>query len=172
MKHQINHSQIDHSFTAGGQRLIVFAQPSVFAQPAKGTLHYPAFRQNLKIMKVATFNNLNDPIELLLRPFNKETTITTISPDNSQTHTTAAKPAQNQLAARMVLNVRSMNNQSNDQAKRINQNMSFSPGNPFSGVITAFPPFSAVFTLWLSIIPALGVGLRPAWRRTCSRRQS
>ena len=81
MQHKINHSHIDHCLTAIGQCFIVFTEPTVFGEPTKCSLHNPAFRENLKNMNLAAFNNLNDPIELLLCPFHKKTTITTICPD-------------------------------------------------------------------------------------------
>ena len=39
-----------------------------------------------------------------------------------------------------------------------------------AGVIASGPPFSVVFTVWLSIMAALGVGWRPSAARTTGRR--
>jgi len=41
-----------------------------------------------------------------------------------------------------------------------------------AGVITARPPFSVVFTDWLSMIAALGLSSRPAACRTLPRKAS
>jgi hypothetical protein len=157
MYHKINHCHIDHRLTAIGQRFIIFAESTVFGEPTKCPLHDPAFGKNLKMMKVTAFNNLNDPIELLLRPRHKETTITPIRPDQFQTRTTAAKPVQHQLATRMILNVRGMNDQNNNQAKRIDQNMAFTPLYLLARIVATVPPFRRL-TLWLSRMAALGVG--------------
>ena len=81
MQHKIDHSHIYHRLTAIGQRFIIFAESAVFGEPTKCPLHDPALGENLKIVKVTAFNNLNNPTELLLRPRHKETTITTIRPD-------------------------------------------------------------------------------------------
>jgi hypothetical protein len=160
MKHKIDHCHIDHRLTAMYQRFIIFAESTVFSEPTKCPLHDPAFGYNLKIMKVTPFNNLNDPIELLLCPPHKETTITTIRPNQFQTRTTVAKPDQHQLAARMILNICCMNDQSNNQAKRIDQDMALTTLYLLARVVATMPPFKRL-TLWLSRIAALGVGLRP-----------
>jgi hypothetical protein len=68
------------------------------------------------------------------------------------------------------LNVRSVNDQGNNQAKRIYQNMAFTPLYLLTRVVTTVPPFR-LLTLWLSRMAALGVGLRPFLRRTRSRRR-
>jgi hypothetical protein len=39
MNHPVNHSQIDHRFTALCERLIVFAEAAIFAKPRKGSLN-------------------------------------------------------------------------------------------------------------------------------------
>jgi len=171
MQHKIDHCHIDHRLTAIDQRFIIFAESTVFGEPTKCPLHDPAFGENLKIMKVTTFNNLNNPIELLLRPSHKEATITPIRPDQFQTRTTPAKPVEHLFAARMILNVRGMNDQGNNQAKRIDQNMAFTPLYLLPRVVATVPPFRRL-TLWLSRMAALGVDLRPFLRRTRSRRRS
>jgi hypothetical protein len=81
MYHKIDHCNIYHCLTAIGQRFLIFAESAVFGKPTKCPLHDPAFGQNLKIMKVTAFDNLNNPTELLLCPRHKETTITAIRPD-------------------------------------------------------------------------------------------
>ena len=122
-------------------------------------------------MKVTPFNNLNNPIELLLGPRHKAATITAVRPDQLQSCTAPAQPVQHLLATRMVLNVRGMNDQGNNQTKRIDQNMAFTSLYLLARVIATVPPFK-FFTLWLSRMAALGVGLRPFLRRTRSRRRS
>jgi hypothetical protein len=40
---------------------------------------------------------------------------------------------------------------------------------PVKAARVGWPPFSVVLTLWLSMLPALGVGARPARTRSRSR---
>jgi hypothetical protein len=67
-----------------------------------------------------------------------------------------AKFVEHQPAACMILNVRSMNDQGNNQAKRIDQNMAFTPLYLLARVVATVPPFRRL-TLWLSRMAALGV---------------
>jgi hypothetical protein len=172
MEHQINHSKVYHSLTAGRQGFVVLTQPSILAQPTKGTFHYPASGQYHETMQVTTLDNLNNPSECASGPTHKCTGITSIHPYSFQPPKSVSKFFQNQTTTITILNVGCVYYHNQNQAEGINEQVPLTPRNLLSSVITAAPPFSAVFTLWLSIIPALGVGLCPAWRRTCSRRRS
>jgi len=44
--------------------------------------------------------------------------------------------------------------------------MAFAPFRLLATVMAALPPFYTVFTDWLSMIPSVGSGLRPALMRT------
>jgi hypothetical protein len=68
-----------------------------------------------------------------------------------------AKLVEHQLAARMILNVGSMNDYSNNQTKRIDQNMAFTPLYLLACIVATVPPFRRL-TLWLSRMAALGMG--------------
>jgi len=172
MQHQVDHCQIDHGFAAGWQRLVVFAQPTVLAEPAKGPFHNPAFGQNNEAMQVTAFNHLNHPCECLLSPIHKRPGISGVDPDSFQPLKPATQLGQHQPSSIPILHVSRVHYDSQDQPEGVNENMSFTARNLLTCVISAVPPFSAVLTLWLSRMAALGVGLRPAWRRTCSRRRS
>ena len=172
MEHQINHSKVYHSFTTGRQSLIVLTQPSILAQPTKGTFHHPTSGQYYETMQVTTLDNLNNPSECVFGPTHKCPGITSIHPYPFQLPKSIAQFLQNQPSPITILNVGGVYYHNQNQAEGINEQVPLTPRNLFSGVITATPPFSAVFTLWLSMIAALGVGLCPAWQRTCSRRRS
>ena len=55
------------------------------------------------------------------------------------------------------------------QSLSIHQQMAFATFYTLVTVKAAMPPFSVVFTDWLSMIPALGVASRPICWRNCSR---
>ena len=172
MEHQINHGQIYHSLATGRQRLVVLAQPSIFAKPPKRPFHHPTSGQYYKTMQVTTLDNLNEPSECVSSPIHKCPGIASIGPYPLQPPESIAQFFQNEPPTIAILDVGGMHYHNYNQAEGINEQVSLTPRNLLSGIITAAPPFSAVFTLWLSMIPALGVGLCPAWRRTCSRRRS
>ena len=172
MKHQVYHGQVDHSFAAGRQCLVVLAEPPILAKPTEGPFHHPTSGQYGEPMQLATFDNLNDPSERTSGPFDEYPGIASVYPDPFQPPKSIAQFLHDKLASIAILDVGSVYNHDQDQPQGINEQVPLTARNLFSSVITAIPPFSAVLTLWLSRIPALGVGLRPALHRTCSRRRS
>ena len=76
---------------------------------------------------------------------------------------------QQQDAAVAILNVGGMNDGMQQQTQRIYQNMALLALDLFARIIAmridAGPPFSALFTLWLSMMAAVGL----ASRSSCSR---
>ena len=77
-----------------------------------------------------------------------------------------------QNAAVTVLDVRGMDFGVQQQAYRIDQDMPLDPldllARIIAGWINADPPFSALFTLWLSITQAVGLASRPIASRHCT----
>jgi hypothetical protein len=76
---------------------------------------------------------------------------------------------QQREAAVAILNVGGGNDAVQQQTLRIDQNMSLLALDQLARVeavrIDAGPPFSALFTLWLSIMQAVGLASRPAFSR-------
>jgi hypothetical protein len=77
--------------------------------------------------------------------------------------------AQNENAAITILDVGRVNERMNQKAYRIDQNMPLLALDLLSCIvavrINATPPFSAFFTLWLSMTAAVGLASRPAASR-------
>ncbi len=74
--------------------------------------------------------------------------------------------AQDDNAAIAVLNVRAMNDGVKQQAYRIDENMPLFAFDLLARIIAMridiAPPFSALFTLWLSMTAAVGLASRPS----------
>jgi len=171
MKHKINHSKLDHCFTALRERLIIFAQSTIFAQPRKCSLNNPATRQHRKTDDIITsLNNLQYPLAHRGTPVNQFAGIPAVSPDQRQPRKQTSQFFQNQHSPVTILNICSVYHYCQHQTQRIYHQMAFSTGYFLAGIIAAMPPFSAVLTDWLSIIAAEGLACRPAPTRTCSRR--
>jgi hypothetical protein len=64
-----------------------------------------------------------------------------------------------------------MKGETQHQAERINKDVAFLSLDFLAAVVTRRvnrgPPFSALFTLWLSMMAALGLSARPACARHC-----
>jgi hypothetical protein len=76
---------------------------------------------------------------------------------------------QNENASIAILNVGAMNDGVKQQTYRVDENMPFLAFDLFARIITmridAVPPFSALFTLWLSMTAAVELASRPAASR-------
>ena len=171
MKHKINHSKMYHRFTALRERLIIFAQSTIFAQPRKCSLYNPATRQHCKANGIiTTLNNLQYPLANRGTPVYQFAGITTVCPNQRQPRKQSSQFFQNQHSSVTVLNIRRMYHHCQHQTQRIYHQMAFSTRYFLSGIIATLPPFSAVLTDWLSITAAEGLTCRPASTRTRSRR--
>ena len=72
-------------------------------------------------------------------------------------------------AAVTILNARGMNDGVQQQTQRVYENMALLALDLFPRIIAmrinAGPPFSALFTLWLSMMQAVGLAVRSAFAR-------
>src|SRR6516164_7866623 len=72
-------------------------------------------------------------------------------------------------AAVTILNTSGMNDRVQQQTLHVDENMSFLAFDQFACIepvrINAGPPFSALFTLWLSMMQAVGLASRSAFSR-------
>jgi hypothetical protein len=63
-----------------------------------------------------------------------------------------------------------MDHNKHHKPQGVYQQMALTAFDDFTAIKTSEPPFSVVFTLWVSMIAALGVASLPSWRRTISRK--
>ena len=172
MNHHIDHGNTYHGFTALNQRLIVFGKSSILAQPSERSLDNPAFGKDDKLVRVRTFDDFDDPAVPANRPIHKLSGITAIGPDHFKAPPSRTELLDQQLTTVTVLDVGGVNDQREDQTERVNDDMALAPLGFLARIVPSVAPFSAVLTDWLSMMPALGVGLRPSSirtrRRSCS----
>ena len=120
-------------------------------------------------MQCGTLDDFNETTGPAARPVNKPTGIAAVSEDQSQTAQTTGIVTQlleEQFSTISVLYVGRMDNQRDNQANGVDDQMTLAAKDFLARIVPAIPPFSAVLTDWLSMMPTLGVGLRPACRRT------
>ncbi len=172
MNHHIDHGNAYHGFAALNQRLIVFGESSIFAQPSERSLDNPALGKDDKLVRVRTFDDFDNSAVPADRPIHKLSGIATIGPDHFKAPPSRPQLLDQQLAAITVLDVGRVNDQREDQAERVNNDVTLAPLGFLARIVPSVAPFSAVLTDWLSMMPALGVGLRPSSirtrRRSCS----
>jgi hypothetical protein len=117
------------------------------------------------------FYNLHLPAQCCFDPLDEATLLVrTVSPHETQSRKAALEWLQEQFAALLILDVGFMHEQMQDHPSGIDEQVPLAPFHAFATVKAARPPFWLVFTDWLSIIAALGVGSRPVLTRTRSRK--
>jgi hypothetical protein len=169
----VDHGQVNYCFAAFRQRLVVLAQPTIAAEPSEGSLDDPAFGQNLEAGHVvAAFDDLQDPVTHFLGPLDQFPGVSSIGPDQLEPRELSDQLGQHQLGPVAVLDMGGMHDDGQKQAQGVYDNVPLAPFDLLAGVVAARPPFSAVFTDWLSMIAAEGLAFRPSWTRTFRRRAS
>ena len=117
------------------------------------------------------FDDLHLPAQFRLDPLAEAfLLVSTIGPDQLEPRKEALERCQQELATASVLTTGFMHQHVQHQPIRIDQQMALAAFDLFAPIVAAGPPFCVVFTDWLSMMAALGVGSRPAWTRTCSRK--
>jgi hypothetical protein len=150
----------------------ILGQATAAIEPGDGALDNPAFGQDEETLGlVGAFDDFDvEPAQrpgrgvLELRPL-----ITAIGIELAQEREPAEQAAQQQRPAVTILNVGRMNDGMQQQTLRVYQDMALLALDLLARVIPVRidrgPPFSALLTLWLSMIAAVGLASRPA----CSR---
>ncbi len=155
------------------QLFIIFAQPPASTYPAKSSFDYPPAWQNFKVMTVFwSLYDLQHPASESASPILQLTSIPAVSPDQFKPGKSSTKLGQHKLCSVTVLDVCSVNHYRHKQSYSVNYDVALAPADLLACIITPRPPFSVVFTDWLSMIAALGVGSRPSICRTFGRNDS
>jgi hypothetical protein len=169
----MDHSHVNHRFAAFRQRFVVLAQTTIAAEPGKGSFDDPTFGQNLETGDVvAALDDLQDPVAQFSGPLDQFAGIPPIGPDQLQPREFPDQFGQHQLGPVAVLDIGGMHDEGQDQAQGVYDDVPLATLDLLAGVVAAGPPFSTVFTDWLSMIAAEGLGFRSAWTRTFWRRTS
>ena len=166
----MNRSYVQPRFRCTGQGFIVLAQPATTSQPRQCSLNHPPAWQHLKLMAgPGTLDDLQDPARHGHHPVHQLAAVASVSPDESQAWGSSYQFIDDQPRPISVLDIGRMHHHRQQQAHGIYDDVSLSTVDLFTSIIATRPPFSVVFTLWLSMIAALGVGFLPSASRTQGR---
>lgn len=117
---------------------------------------------------ISALDYLQYPLAKGSNPFDELSSVSAISPNQLQTRETPYQLRKDESGAVSVLDIGRVNNNSEYQPERIYDDVPLATIDFLPSIVTAKPPFSVVFTLWLSTIAALGDISRPSFFRTCS----
>jgi len=172
-EHQLNHRDVDHGLTGGGEIFVVLTQSPISSQPTESSFHHPTSRQHFKSCDiVAPPYNFQSPTGQAVKPSDQLSSIATIRPNQLESGKAIFDSVKQQLGPVSVLDVRRMNHHRKHQSHRVYEKMPLATVDFLACIVSARPPFSVVFTDWLSTIPALGSSCRPARCLTSRRRTS
>ncbi len=165
---QAGHREADERLRTGGQVLVVCAQSATFTDPGEGLLHDPALRRHGETVDIiCASDDLPSPACPLARPSNPLTGLAPVGTDPFQAWHRLSQWLQEELGHVPIPHVGGVDG----QPQRNDDVVSLAPENLLAHVIAA-PPFSTVFTDYVSLSPAEDCGSRSAARRTWARNSS
>ena len=166
----MNHCDMYPSLRRFRERFVILAQPSAASEPRQRSFNYPPSGQQRKLMAATRSSDDFQHISSnCLRPVNQPTGVARISPNQPQTPKPPHHLRNDQLRPISVLYVSRVDHNGQQHPHSIYDDVSLSTLDLLASVIAARPPFSVVFTDWLSMIAALGSGSLPADLRTARR---
>ena len=172
-EHQMDHRNMNPSFSCFRQFLVVLAEPSAPADSSQRALHHPPAGQHLEPEAVrATAHHTQEPAAGGPSPRYQSPGVGRIGPDYLEPRESAQQFGQHQFGSIPVLDVGGMNHHVQEQSSGVHYDVALASRHPLARVIAARPPFSVVFTDWLSMMAPLGVASRPSGSRTMGRSAS
>ena len=153
------------------QALPILGQPAASVEPADGPLHDPALGQHDELRGVGSLDDLH--VDLAAGAFQSllelRTLVAAVGVEPQQKRKQAEHRAHQQDTAVAVLDVGRMDDGVQQQPLGIYQDMALLAFDLLArvkaGRIDRAPPFSALLTLWLSMIAAVGLASRSASSR-------
>ena len=171
-EHETDGRQAYERHRHGGEVLEILGEAAASIEPCEGSLDNPSARQYLKSRGgVGSLHNRDGKPRQCLRQRVTEfrTLISTVGEQFLKERIKAEHGGHDIHPSVTVLDVGWMNDRVQQQPYRIDQDMPLLSLDLLAGIVTirvdAGPPFSALFTLRLSITQAVG----PASRPICSR---
>jgi len=150
----------------------ILGQTPASSKPCEGALDDPSLWQDDEALRVV--GSLDD-FDIYLRHYFRHgaakqwALIATIGVEPQQEWIKAEQRRHDEFAAIAILNVGGVHDGVDQQALRIDENVAFLALDLFSRIVTRridrSPPFSALFTLWLSMTAAVGLASRPSASR-------
>jgi len=149
----------------------VFGKASTSADPGECAFDDPALGENNETMQLAAFDDLEGPGSRLCHGGGRlGSLIAGVGKDAFEERKAAARRAiEDQSCPVAILNVGRMDDDVQEEAERIDENVALATRDLLARVIARrverCPPFCAPLALWASMMAAVGLASRPA----CSR---
>ena len=150
----------------------VLGEPSAASEPCEGAFDHPSSRENFEAFRpIGALDDFGCQMRQGLSLAGAEllSPITCIGEKYLQKWIQAEQRREHENAAVTILDAGLMHDGVHQQALRIDENVPLLALDLLAGIVTGgidrSPPFSALFTLWLSMMQALGLASREAASR-------
>jgi hypothetical protein len=172
--HQADGSPAQERKTVAVEAFPVLGQAATSVEPCNGSFDDPAFGQHHELADIGSPDDLHVDVAadsgqsvLELRPL-----VAAVGVEFQQEGKRAEQRAHQQHATVAVLDIGRMDDGVQQQALRVYQDMALLAFDLLSRIkarrVDRKPPFSALLTLWLSMIAAVGLASCPASSRHCT----
>ena len=166
---------MDVGDSEAGSVFIVLREATASADPREGAFNDPTLGQDLEAHRlIGSLDDLDLPRTQCSDGSScGRSLIAAIGEDTFDEREQAAHGLKHQQAAVAILDAGRMNHNFQQEAERVDQDMSLLAFDLLSRVVTRRcdrrPPFSAPLTLWLSMIAAEGLASLPACSRAATK---
>lgn len=127
--------------------LVVLGEPPVSAEPAEGTLHNPALGQDGESFDVVVAADyLERAPEGFAGPVDEFACVGPVGPNELEAGECLAEGLEGGLGAIAVLDGRFVDDDGQNQAKGVDDDVAFAAVDFLARIIATRPPFSVVFT--------------------------
>jgi hypothetical protein len=171
VKHPIDHGGVDQILAALTRCLILFGQAAVAPEPAEGAFDDPPFLQHHEPFRFGwPLHDLQRDAGFAFAPRFQLTGVGAVGIHLLKARKPPPQVSEQFPGSLSVRQVCRMDPQIEDQTQGIDDQRAFAAFDLLGGIIAAGPPFSVVFTVWLSTTAALGLASRPSSWRTWPRK--
>ena len=149
----------------------VFGEPSATVEPRNGAFDDPSFRQDDELVQFVALDDFDDPIAGFGGgQWGVRSAIACIGEDaQDEREQSSRTPVEDERCAVAILDAGGMNRSAHQQSERIYENVALLALDLLARIVAvridARPPFSALFTLWLSMMAAVGLASRSSRSR-------
>ena len=174
-KHDADHGETDEGHGGASVAFEITSEPAVARNPGEGSLDDPSLGQNDEVMRLGALDDFDLPSADVGYNFGDAWSLVTgIRKELDDRRETAFGVAQQTADAIAVLQVSAMDDDVQQQAEGVDDDVPLAAGDLLARVIALrvdrSPPFCAALALWLSRIATVGSALRPAAVRTWTYR--
>ena len=170
-EHDADHGETDEGDDGAGVAFEVSRQPTVATDPGEGALDDPSLWQNDELVLFGSCDDLQLPTAGIGHDLgHPRSPIAGIGEYLGDRGEAASGVAEQTSRAVAILDAGAMDDNVQQHAEGVDDDVSLAARDPLARVVALWidrrPPFCAALALWLSIMPTVGPGLRPAASRT------